>query len=76
VSVYKWIVIPVTAHKDLHMLLHTPLAYWPGNSPNVCRRETDVVKVKGGKIKKNVMGWACGADGGGERCAQGVGGEA
>jgi hypothetical protein len=27
-------------------------------------------------IKKNEMGWACGADGGGERCAQGVGGEA
>jgi hypothetical protein len=30
----------------------------------------------GGKIKKNEMGWACGAYGGGERCAQGVGGEA
>jgi hypothetical protein len=28
------------------------------------------------KIKKNEMGWACGAYGGGERCAQGVGGEA
>jgi hypothetical protein len=27
-------------------------------------------------IKKNEMGWACGAYGGGERCAQGVGGEA
>jgi hypothetical protein len=30
----------------------------------------------GGKIKKNEMDWACGADGGGERCAQGFGGEA
>jgi hypothetical protein len=29
-----------------------------------------------GKIKKNEMGWACGAYGGGERCAQGFGGEA
>jgi hypothetical protein len=32
-------------------------------------------KCAGGKIKKNEMGWACGAYGGGERCAQGVGGE-
>jgi hypothetical protein len=30
----------------------------------------------GGKIKKNEMGWACGTYGRGERCAQGVGGEA
>jgi hypothetical protein len=30
----------------------------------------------GGKIKKNEMGWAYGAYGGGERCAQGFGGEA
>jgi hypothetical protein len=30
----------------------------------------------GGKIKKNEMGRACGAYGGGERCAQGFGGEA
>jgi hypothetical protein len=30
----------------------------------------------GGKIKKNEMGWACGVYGGGERCAQGFGGEA
>ena len=29
----------------------------------------------GGKIEKNGMGWACGAYGGGERCAQGSGGE-
>ena len=29
----------------------------------------------GGKIKKNEMGGACGAYGGGERCAQGSGGE-
>jgi hypothetical protein len=28
------------------------------------------------KIKKNEMGWACGAYGGGERCAQGFGGDA
>jgi hypothetical protein len=27
-------------------------------------------------IKKNEMDWACGAYGGGERCAQGFGGEA
>jgi hypothetical protein len=27
-------------------------------------------------IKKNEMGWASGAYGGGERCAQGAGGEA
>jgi hypothetical protein len=27
------------------------------------------------KIEKNEMGWACGAYGGGERSAQGVGGE-
>jgi hypothetical protein len=31
--------------------------------------------ISGGKIKKNEMGWACGAYGGGKRCAQGVGGE-
>jgi hypothetical protein len=30
----------------------------------------------GGKIETNEMGRACGAYGGGERCAQGVGGEA
>ena len=30
----------------------------------------------GGKIEKNEMGGACGAYGGGERCAQGFGGEA
>jgi hypothetical protein len=30
----------------------------------------------GGKIEKNEMGRACGAYGGGERCAQGFGGEA
>jgi hypothetical protein len=30
----------------------------------------------GGKIEKNELGGACGAYGGGERCAQGVGGEA
>jgi hypothetical protein len=29
-----------------------------------------------GKMEKNEMGWACGAYGGGERCAQGFGGEA
>ena len=31
--------------------------------------------VPGGKIEKNEMGGACGAYGGGERCAQGSGGE-
>jgi hypothetical protein len=31
---------------------------------------------EGGKIKKNEMGRACGAYGGGERCAHGFGGEA
>jgi hypothetical protein len=30
----------------------------------------------GGKIEKNEMGWAFGAYGGVERCAQGFGGEA
>jgi hypothetical protein len=30
----------------------------------------------GGKIKKNEMGWTCGAPGGGEKCAQGFGEEA
>jgi hypothetical protein len=30
----------------------------------------------GGKIKKNEIGWACGAYGRGKRGAQGVGGEA
>jgi hypothetical protein len=29
----------------------------------------------GGKIEKNEMGGTCGAYGGGERCAQGVGGK-
>ena len=29
----------------------------------------------GGKIEKNEMGGACGAFGGGDRCAQGSGGE-
>jgi hypothetical protein len=28
------------------------------------------------KSVKNEMGWACGAYGGGEKCAQGFGGEA
>jgi hypothetical protein len=32
--------------------------------------------LSGGKIKKNEMGWVCGAYGGGERCAQGFGREA
>ena len=32
--------------------------------------------VAGGKIEKNEMGGACGTYGGGERCAQGFGGEA
>jgi hypothetical protein len=27
-------------------------------------------------VKLNELGWACGAYGGGERCAQGFGGEA
>ena len=31
--------------------------------------------VRGGKIEKNEMGGACGAYGGGERCAQGSGWE-
>ena len=31
--------------------------------------------VRGGKIEKNEMGGACGAYGGGERCAPGSGGE-
>jgi hypothetical protein len=31
---------------------------------------------EGGKIKKNEMGWACGTNGGGKKCAQGFGGEA
>jgi hypothetical protein len=35
-----------------------------------------ILSGAGGKIKKNEMGWACGAYGGGERCAQGAGGEA
>ena len=35
-----------------------------------------VVYCAGGKIEKNEMGGACGAYGGGERCAQGFGGEA
>jgi hypothetical protein len=34
-----------------------------------------ILKVKDDtKIKKNEIGWACGAYGGGERCAQGAGG--
>jgi len=32
--------------------------------------------LAGGKIETNEMGRACGAYGGGEKCAQGVGGEA
>ena len=35
-----------------------------------------VSSFAGGKIEKNEMGGACGAYGGGERCAQGFGGEA
>jgi hypothetical protein len=38
--------------------------------------EQYVPEGTGGKIKKNEMGWACGAYGEGERCAQGFGGEA
>ena len=35
----------------------------------------NIVKDSGGKIEKNEMGGACGAYGGGERCAQGSSGE-
>ena len=34
------------------------------------------MEYAGGKIEKNEMGGACGAYEGGERCAQGFGGEA
>jgi hypothetical protein len=30
----------------------------------------------GGKMKKNVMGWACGAYGGGQSCVEGLVGKA
>jgi hypothetical protein len=35
-----------------------------------------MIYCAGGKIETNEMGRACGTYGGGERCAQGVGGEA
>jgi hypothetical protein len=37
--------------------------------------QTLCVGLAGGKIEKNEMGAACGAYGGGERCAQRAGGE-
>jgi hypothetical protein len=40
------------------------------------RAEYIYIYIYIGKIKKNEMGRACGAYGGGERCAQGFGGEA
>ena len=44
----------------------------------MCRLEEEFDKdvvCAGGKIEKNEMGGACGTYGGGERCAQGSGGE-
>jgi hypothetical protein len=50
-------------------------------SPNATRKERDIITLKpldhseqycaGGKIKKNEISRVCGANGGGERCAQG-----
>jgi hypothetical protein len=34
-----------------------------------------IIRIAGDKIKKNEMGEACSAYGGGERCVQGFGGE-
>jgi hypothetical protein len=42
----------------------------------VCRECQIYLLTPSNKIKKNKMGWACSAYGGGERCAQGFGGEA
>jgi hypothetical protein len=36
---------------------------------------SDLYSCEGGKIEKKEMGGACGEYGGGERCAQGSGGE-
>jgi len=44
-----------------------------GNGENYTLRS--LVICKSGKIEKNEMGGACGAYGGGKRCAQGSGGE-
>jgi hypothetical protein len=54
---------------EVHFFLHPPLIYFylNNNTKNV---------TAGGKIKKNEMGRACGAYGGGGRRAQGFGGEA
>jgi hypothetical protein len=41
------------------------------NSTNIL----PIMIINGIYDKKNEMGWACGAYGGGERCAQGFGGE-
>ena len=50
-----------------------------GNRENYVMRSlvicTPYPILRGGKIEKNEMGGACGAYGGGERCAQGSGGE-
>jgi hypothetical protein len=51
-----------------------------GNGENYIMRSlmicTPYPILRGRKIKKNEMGWACGAYGRGESCAQGFGGEA
>ena len=39
------------------------------------RDQYSLPNIAGGKMEKNEMGGACGAYGGGERCAQGSGGE-
>ena len=46
-----------------------------GNRPITCRIDLITQYCAGGKIEKNEMGGACGAYGGGERCAQGSSGE-
>jgi len=56
-----------------HFTTRTP--YWHYSASKNIIYVTRPQYVAGGKIEKNKMGGAHGAYGGGERCAQGSGGE-
>ena len=53
--------------------INNPCLYAPVRTYHLCTRTC--IYCAAGKIEKNEMGGACGAYGGGERCAQGSGGE-
>jgi hypothetical protein len=53
----------------------TTCTYWQQQNCVCCHVELLTQYCAGGKIEKNEIEGACGGCGGGERCAQGSGGE-